>query len=67
MDRLPPASPIVSDAGLRGLLAWSARDREITSLLHRGCLGYGEFILRRQMNHDRLMLETADDAAPPSV
>ena len=62
MDRLPPVSPTVSDAGLRGLLAWSVRDREITSLLHRGCLGYGEFILRRQLNHDRLMHETAEPA-----
>lgn len=58
MDRQEPASFLVTEADLQGLLAWVERERAITRLLHRGRLGYGEFLLRRQLSYDRLVRET---------
>ena len=58
MDRHEPASLVLTEADLRGLLAWVERERAITRLLHRGRLGYGEFLLRRQLSYDRLVRET---------
>ncbi len=58
MDRHEPASVTVTEADLRGLLAWVERERAIARLLHRGRLGYGEFLLRRQLSYDRLVRET---------
>ena len=58
MDRLPPMSPAVAEADLQRLVAWVAGERSIDRMLHRGQLGYGEFLLRRQLNYDRLVRET---------
>ncbi len=51
---------IVREADLNALLGWGAREKAIARLLMRGKLGYGEFLLRRQMNYDRLIAETGE-------
>jgi len=43
----------------QAFFAWTNRERAIVRLLHAGKLGYAEFALRRQMNYDRLLRESA--------
>lgn len=57
MDRLPSTSPAVADADLQRFFAWVAGEKSIDRMLKRGQLGYGEFLLRRQLNYDRLVRE----------
>ena len=59
MDRLSWNDVKVSDADLRALLSWGERERAITLQLVGERLGYGEFLLRRQLSFDRLLSETA--------
>ncbi len=57
MDRLPPISPAVAETDLQRFFAWAAGEKAITRMLQRGQVGYGEFLLRRQLNYDRLVRE----------
>ena len=59
MDRFPTAPVVVSDEDVRGFLAWAERERAINQLVQRGQLGYGEFLLRRQLSYDVLVDATA--------
>jgi 3'-phosphoadenosine 5'-phosphosulfate sulfotransferase len=43
----------------QAFFAWTNREKAIVRLLHAGKLGYAEFALRRQMNYDRLLHESA--------
>lgn len=45
----------ITDDEFRSLLAWAAREREIDGSLLAGNLGFGEFLLQRQLNYDRLV------------
>ncbi len=58
MDRTSWSDLRVSDEDLRALLAWGERERAISRQLVGERLGYGEFLLRRQLNYDRLLSET---------
>ena len=58
MDRTRWSGVKVSDAELRALLAWGERERAISRQLVGERLGYGEFLLRRQLSYDRLVSET---------
>jgi 3'-phosphoadenosine 5'-phosphosulfate sulfotransferase len=49
----------VTDMDAQAFFAWTNREKAIVRLLHAGKLGYAEFALRRQMNYDRLMRESA--------
>lgn len=62
MDRFPTAPVVVSDEDVRGFLAWADRERSINALVQRGKLGYGEFLLRRQLSYDELVGEAAGGA-----
>lgn len=59
MDRMSWSDVKVSDADLRALLSWGERERTISLQLVGERLGYGEFLLRRQLSYDRLLSETA--------
>ena len=59
MDRTSWSDVKVSDADLRALLSWGERERAIGRQLVGERLGYGEFLLRRQLSYDRLLGETA--------
>jgi hypothetical protein len=58
MDRARWNGVKVSDAALCALLSWGERERAISRMLVGERLGYGEFLLRRQLNYDRLLSET---------
>ncbi len=64
MDRAGWSEVTVSDEALRALLSWGERERLISHQLVHERLGYGEFLLRRQLNYDRLLSETASDREP---
>ena len=49
----------ITDDQFDALLAWVRRERAIERLMYRGKLGFGELLLRRQMNYDRLLRESA--------
>lgn len=49
----------MTDMDAQAFFAWTNRERAIVRLLHAGKLGYAEFALRRQMNYDRLLRESA--------
>ena len=49
----------MTDEDARAFFAWAEREKAITRLMYAGKLGFGELALRRQMNYDRLMAETA--------
>lgn len=55
MDRFPTAPLVVTDDDVRSFLAWADRERAINELVQRGKLGYGEFLLRRQLSYDTLL------------
>jgi hypothetical protein len=59
MDRTSWSDVKVSDEELRALLSWGERERAISRQLVGERLGYGEFLLRRQLNYDRLLSETS--------
>lgn len=59
MDRTSWSDVKVSDEELRALLSWGERERAISRQLVGERLGYGEFLLRRQLNYDRLISETS--------
>ena len=63
MDRTSWSDVKVSDEALRALLSWGERERAISRQLVGERLGYGEFLLRRQLNYDRLISETRAGAA----
>lgn len=62
MERFPTAPLVVSDEDMQSFLAWADRERAINQLVQRGKLGYGEFLLRRQLSYDTLLQETAGGA-----
>jgi hypothetical protein len=64
MDRAGWSEVTVSDEELRALLSWGERERTISRQLVHEKLGYGEFLLRRQLNYDRLLSETAGGREP---
>ncbi|HEY4441201.1 MAG TPA: hypothetical protein VGN14_12150 [Candidatus Elarobacter sp.] len=45
----------IMDDEFRALLDWAVREREIDASLLAGQLGFGEFLLQRQLNYDRLV------------
>jgi len=45
----------ITDDEFRALLDWAAREREIDATLLAGQFGFGEFLLQRQLNYDRLI------------
>lgn len=49
----------MTDMDAQAFFAWTSREKVIVRLLHGGKLGYAEFALRRQMNYDRLLRESA--------
>ena len=49
----------MTDEDARAFFAWAEREKAITRLMYAGKLGFGELALRRQMNYDRLLAETA--------
>ena len=49
----------MTDMDAQAFFAWTSREKAIVRLLHAGKLGYAEFALRRQMNYDRLLRESA--------
>ncbi|MEA2786177.1 MAG: hypothetical protein QOF71_2281 [Candidatus Eremiobacteraeota bacterium] len=49
----------MTDEDARAFFAWAEREKVITRLMYAGKLGFGELALRRQMNYDRLLAETA--------
>lgn len=59
MERTSWSDVKVSDEELRALLSWGERERAIARQLVGERLGYGEFLLRRQLNYDRLISETS--------
>jgi hypothetical protein len=48
----------ITDDAFEALLGWVTRERAIDRLMQRGKLGFGEMLLRRQMNYDRLLRES---------
>jgi hypothetical protein len=48
----------ITDDAFDALLGWATRERAIDRLMQRGKLGFGEMLLRRQMNYDRLLRES---------
>lgn len=48
----------ITDDQFEALLGWATRERAIDRLMYRGKLGFGELLLRRQMNYDRLLRES---------
>ena len=48
----------IRDDQFDALLGWVNRERAIDRLMLRGKLGFGELLLRRQMNYDRLIRES---------
>ena len=48
----------ITDDAFDALLGWVTRERAIDRLMQRGKLGFGEMLLRRQMNYDRLLRES---------
>jgi hypothetical protein len=48
----------ITDDQFDALLGWVMRERAIDRLMQRGKLGFGELLLRRQMNYDRLLRES---------
>jgi hypothetical protein len=49
----------MTDEDARAFLDWAEREKAITRLMYAGKLGFGELALRRQLNYDRLLAETA--------
>ena len=54
----------ITDDQFDVLLAWVRRERAIERLMYRGKLGFGELLLRRQMNYDRLLRDSDPGLAP---
>jgi hypothetical protein len=50
----------IRDDQFDALLGWVNRERAIDRLMYRGKLGFGELLLRRQMNYDRLLRESRE-------
>ena len=46
---------VITDDDFRALLDWAERERAIDRALLAGKLGFGEFILQRQLSYDRLL------------
>lgn len=46
---------IITDDDFRALLEWAECERAIRRSLLAGGFGFGEFMLRRQLNYDRLI------------
>ncbi len=59
MDRAGWNAPRVTDEDLEALVSWGRRERAIARQLIEERLGYGEFLLRRQLSFDRLIRETS--------
>jgi len=45
----------ITDDEFRALLHWAARERQIDWSLLAGKVAFGEFVLQRQLNYDRLI------------
>ena len=48
----------ITDDHFDALIGWVQREQAIDRLMRRGKLGFGEMLLRRQMNYDRLLRES---------